>query len=121
PLGVLRRDHRGAGAEERIVDRLARLGVVEDRPAHHLDRLLGRVDGLAVLLVAAERAGVGDLPDGRLLAVAEPVAGLPLADRVPAGLMGPVIMAAGDREVLLHPYDLRAALEAERIEHGCGL
>ena len=45
-------------------DRLAGAGVVEDRPAHALDRLLRPVDSVGVLVAP------GDLPERRLLAIA---------------------------------------------------
>ena len=66
--GRLGGDQRGTGAHERIVDRLAGVGVVHDRPAHALDRFLRAVHGLGVLVT------VCDLPERRLLAVAGPVA-----------------------------------------------
>ena len=111
PAGHLGRDDRGAGAAERLVDRLAGRRVVLDRPLHALDRLLGAVAGLGF--------GVRDLPDRRLLAVAGPMAGLALADRVPGRLMLPVIIAAADHQPGLVPDDLRADDEAGSFETRC--
>src|SRR5207302_4626306 len=95
-----------AGAEKRVIDRLAGPAVVDDRAAHAFDRLLGAVPPALLALWAAERVVVGDLPDCRLRAVTRPAAGLALAHRVPAGFVLPVIIAAAQGEVLLAPDKL---------------
>ena len=58
PAGRLRGDQGRAAAEERLVDGLAGLTVVEDRPAHALDRLLRAVFGLGVLILAGDTPSV---------------------------------------------------------------
>src|SRR6267378_2660634 len=62
-------------------------------------------------LRVAKRIVVGDLPDGRLPAVALPVASPALAHGVPAGFVLPVIIAAAQGEVLFGPDDLSAQLQ----------
>jgi hypothetical protein len=42
-LGHLRRGERGPAAEERVVQELTALQVIENRPAHELDGLLRRM------------------------------------------------------------------------------
>ena len=69
-------DQAGAGAEKRIIDRLAGPAVIGDRAAHALDRLLGAVSPTLLTLRVAERVVVGDFPDRRLGAVTLPVADL---------------------------------------------
>src|SRR5689334_14132740 len=96
----LGRDDRCARSRERLIDRLAGAGVVDDRPAHALDGLLRSVNRLAVL------AAAGNLPERRLFAVAGPV-GL-AADGVPGGLMLPVEVPPPEHEPVLGPDDLRA-------------
>src|SRR5690349_13732644 len=96
-------DQARAGAEKRIIDRLAGPAVVGDRPAHAFDRLLRAVPRALLALPIAERIVVGDLPERRLLAAALPVAGFAVAHRIPAGLMLPVVIAAAQSEMLLGP------------------
>src|SRR5205085_8829976 len=112
PAGHFGGDHAGARAEKRVIDRLARPAVVDDRAAHAFDRLLGAVSGTRLALVIAEGVVVGDLPDRRLRAVALPVAGLAFAHCVPANLVLPMVIAAAQGEVLLGPHDLCANLKA---------
>src|SRR5262245_45268640 len=71
-------DQRRSRPDKRIVDRLAHLRIVDDRPPHALDRFLRAVAGrvLADPALAAERAGIVDLPYRRLRAVALPMPGL---------------------------------------------
>src|SRR5262249_3082710 len=64
--GHFGRDQARARAEKRVVDRLARPAVVDDRAAHAFDRLLGAVPPALLALRVAERVVVGDLPEGRL-------------------------------------------------------
>src|SRR4029077_19124673 len=86
PAGHLGGDQARAGAEKRIVDRLAGPAVVDDRAAHAFDRLLGAVPPALLALAVTKRVVVGDLPHRRLGAVTLPVAGLAFAHRVPTGL-----------------------------------
>ena len=67
------------------------------------------------------RLGRGKLPDGALVAGADPVGAGALLDRIPAGLMLPVVGAAADHQGGLDPDDLLAQLEAEALEAGCHL
>ena len=108
--GGLGGDQRGARAHERVVDRLTRARVVEDRAAHAFHRLLRAVDGGGVLVAA------GDGPERRLLAVAVPVALAGLPDRIPARLVLPVVVAAAEHQPLLRPDDLGADGEAGSLE-----
>src|SRR5690606_30940331 len=84
---------------------LAGTGIVLDWALHALDRLLGAVTRLVLL-------GLGDVPDGRLLAVAGPVALGALLYGIPAGLMLPMVVAAREDQLALVPDDLAAELEA---------
>src|SRR5207302_10307011 len=95
-----------AGAEKRVIDRLAGPAVVGDRAAHAFDRLLGAVPPALLALPVAERIVVGDLPDCRLRAVGLLVAGLALPFRVPAGFVLPVNFFPYQYEVMLLPDDL---------------
>src|SRR5262249_17261846 len=83
-----------ARAEGRGVSPLPRPAVVEDRPAHALDRLLRAVTPGLLALAVAERVVVCDGPDRALLAVAGPMPRCSPAYRVPAELVLPVIVAA---------------------------
>ena len=100
----------GPRSGERLVDRLARGAVVQHRPAHRLDRLLGAVHRRRVLVAARDR------PERRLLAVAVPVRLALVADRVPARLVLPVVVAAAEHQPLLGPDDLAADREAAGVE-----
>src|SRR5690606_16970145 len=100
---LLGRDDGRARAEERVIHNVVRSAVVADRAGHGLDRLL-RAMGRRVLVAPA----VVEVPDGRLRAVADPPARAALADRVPAGLVLPVVVPPADREPRLAPDDLRA-------------
>src|SRR5271163_2362589 len=101
-------DQARAGAEKRIIDRLAWPAVVGDRPAHAFDRFLRAVPRALLALPVPERIVVRDLPHRRLLAAALPVAGFAVAHGVPAGFVFPVIIAAAQCEMLLGPDDLGA-------------
>src|SRR6201993_4079961 len=70
-----------------------RAGVVDDRSAHALDRLLRGVPPARLALAIAKRIVVGDLPYSGLLAAPLPMARLALAHRVPAGFMAPMVVA----------------------------
>src|SRR5215472_2465550 len=111
-------DQARARAEKRVIDQFAGPAVVDDRAAHGFDRLLRAVAPTLLAPRAAERIVVGELPDGRLRAVAGPVAGLALAHGVPAAFVLPVIIAAAQREMLLRPDDLSAQLEPASRQAG---
>src|SRR6516165_2184339 len=81
--GHLGRDQAGAGAQKRVIDRLAGPTVIGDRAAHALDRLLGTVPPGLLALWVAKWVVVGDLPECRLATIALPVAGLAVAHSVP--------------------------------------
>src|SRR5436305_7956811 len=85
--GHFGRDQARAGAEKRVIDRLAGPAVVRDRAAHAFDRFLRAVPPARLTLRIAEWIVVGDFPDRRLGATALPVAGLALPYRVPAGFV----------------------------------
>src|SRR5260221_4131882 len=59
----MRRDQRGPAAQKRLVDRLLRAGIVQQGPAHALDRFLARMLGIGVLPCDGEgrRAGIGQV------------------------------------------------------------
>src|SRR5689334_13502799 len=102
------RDDRGARANERIIHSLSGTAVVQNGTTHAIDWLLGAVPrvGFAVL----------DRPDCRLLAVTRPVAGCAFADRIPAGLVLPVVMSAANDRALLVPDNLGTQLKTDRFE-----
>lgn len=108
--GDLSGDDGGALAGEGLVYRLAGAGVVLDGSLHALHRFLGAVGGLDVL------ARGGDVSDRDQLAAAVPV-GLAL-DRVPAGLVHPVVVAAREHQPLFNPNDLGADGKAAGIQAG---
>src|SRR5271169_3094337 len=118
PAGHLGGDDARARAEKGIVDRLPGAAVVDDRPAHALDRLLGAVPPALLAPWVAERVVVADLPHRGLGAVALPVALPTLTHRVPAGFMLPMVVATAQREVLLGPDNLRARLQPAAGETG---
>src|SRR6266436_4604655 len=60
-------------------------------------------------------AGV-DGPYGGLLAIPAPVSPRRSADRIPAGLVLPVVMAPAECEAVLRPNDLGAHAEARGFE-----
>src|SRR3954469_12043190 len=102
-------DDGRARTAERLVDRVARAAVVLHRSAHALDWLLGAVSDAAIV---AGRDG----PEGGLRAVASPLAGGALADRIPRRLVLPVVVAAREGEAVLGPDDLRPDQEAGRLQ-----
>src|SRR5579862_1755110 len=108
PAVQLGRDHRRAGAGERV-DQVA--GVVPDRAREHLYRLLRAV---AAVHVRVER----HLPDGRLAAVADPAGARTAPDRIPNGFVRPGVVAAANREVRLAPDDLGAEFEPGGLDPG---
>src|ERR1017187_7411318 len=111
-------DQGAATSQERVVASLPRTRVVENRPAHELDRLLSAMAGCFVFRCAlpAKRIQVRYLPDSRLRAIAAPVTSFTSSDHIPARLMAPVVRAAGDGEVLLHPYNLGPDLESAGLQ-----
>src|ERR1035437_8662626 len=116
--GALGCDQGAATSQERVVASLPRTRVVENRPAHDLDGLLGAVAGSFVFRCAlpAKWVQVRYLPDRRLRAIAAPATGLAFPHCIPAGLMPPVVRAARDGEVLLHPDDLGPDLESAGLQ-----
>src|SRR5207245_875748 len=72
-------NHRTTRSQERVVDNIAPLGVVQNGPSHQFDRLLRAVAGLLLVLVAAVRVEVLHFPNGGLRAVAAPIRFLALA------------------------------------------
>src|ERR1035437_5511479 len=116
--GALGGEQGAAASQERVVANLPRTRVVENRPAHDLDGLLGAVAGSFVFRYAlpAKRIQVRYLPDGRLRAIAAPVTSLASSHSIPARLMPPVVRAARDGKVLLHPDDLGPDLESASLQ-----
>jgi len=110
PLSHFRCDQRGPGAEERVINQFAVLGVIENRTSHTLDWLLGAVNCFGVLVP------ILDLPQRTLFAIAIPMSGR--THGVPAWLMLPVIMAAANHERRLCPDDLASDLEMARFQTG---
>src|SRR5260221_400986 len=99
--GHLGRDDRRAGAAEWFVDRLPGRGIVLDRPAHALDRLLRRVAGL-------RHPRPVNLPQRRLFPVAGPMSGATVAHGIKARLMLSVVVTAADDQLAFGPNDPRA-------------
>src|SRR4051812_3515069 len=91
----LRGYQRGSATEEGFIDELARVAVIEDRPAHAFDGLLRRM--LCIGILSAGRDG----PQRGLPAVAAPVAFLP--NGVPARLMLPMVIALTHHQTFLSP------------------
>ena len=110
------RDDRGAAATERVIDGVARPGVVHDRDLKEADGFLRAVpgDGVVGRAGAAEGVEVRDLPDRRLPPIPAPVARA--AHGVPRGLMPPVVVSATEREVRLAPDDVAANGEAGGLQ-----
>ena len=103
PADRLGCNKRGSAAQEWIVDRLTGVAVVLHWSSHALDWLLRRMRGFGILVTA------GNAPQSRLLPITGP---MPLgSDRVPTGLMLPMIIAASDDETFLGPDDLGADLK----------
>src|SRR5205807_7009981 len=96
--GHFGRDQARAGAEKRVIDRLAGPAVVDDRAAHAFDRLLSAVPPALLALSVAERVVVGELPDRSLGSVTAPMAALALAHCVPTGFVIPMIIATAQGE-----------------------
>src|SRR5450759_3176250 len=92
-------------AGERLVD-IA--GVVPDGSAHRLDRLLRRVVVLLLGRAAHDHLGAGHLPQRGVRMTPSPRCGLAFADRIPTGLVLPVVGGAAHRSLRLGPDDLLA-------------
>src|ERR1035437_984536 len=116
--GALGGDQGAATSQERVVASLPRARVVENRPAHEFDGLLRAVAGSFGFRCALppKRIQIRYLPDSRLRAIAAPVTSLASSHRIPARLMPPVVRAARDGEVLLHPDDLGPDLESAGLQ-----
>ena len=115
------RDDRRARPTEGIVDTIALDRVISDRDFEQTHGFLSAVacDGILRRACAAHRIQIRHLPDRCLCAVTTPVARRPFLDRVPRGLVLPVILAPAHGEVLLGPYDLAPNAERCRFE-ACG-
>ena len=115
------RDDRRARPTEGIVDPIALDRVIADRDFEQPHRFLSAVacDGILSRTCAAHRIQIRHLPDRGLCAVTTPVARRPFLDRVPRGLVLPVILAPAHGEVLLGPDDLAPNTECGRFET-CG-
>ena len=102
------RDDRRARPTEGIVDTIALDRVISDRDFEQTHGFLSAVACAGILrrACAAHRIQIRHLPDRCLCAVTTPVARRPFLDRVPRGLVLPVILAPAHGEVLLGPYDL---------------
>jgi hypothetical protein len=96
--GHFRRDYRGAGADEGIVNRLARRGIVFDRPLHALDGLLSRVTAIHFL-------SLGNIPHCSLIASAVPRM-VRSFEGVPADLVLPMVVGPTDNKWRLAPNEL---------------
>ena len=104
-------DQCRARAEKRVIDCFTGPAVVDDWSAHAFDWLL-RAMPPALLALRAESIVIANLPQCRLLAVAGPVAESAGAHPVPASLVLPMIMTAGQCEMLFGPNDLIAKLKS---------
>src|SRR4029079_16993026 len=98
-----------AGSAERLVHGLSGRRVVFDRPPLAREGLLRSV----AMPVVVTRF---DIPKCRLLAVPTPVRPGCSPDRVPTGLVLPMIMAAGKGKPVLGPDNLGAHVEAGRFK-----
>src|ERR1700693_1796573 len=113
--GLLGRDDRGARAAEWLVEALAGLQVVLDRAHVERDRLLRRVVDFLLRRARHEHFRARRVPDRALVAAA--AEGLsPLLPRVPARLVLPVVVLAGESEVRFPPDDLLLQVEADPPE-----
>src|SRR5579862_3506552 len=103
-LGYLRGSECGPAAKKRLVNQLATLGVVQDRPPHQLNRLLRRVIKFRFFRSAHDELRRRRIPDRRVLAgFAEP--GCVLLSNVPARLvLEPVMGSRKDRPTLVPDY-----------------
>jgi len=86
-------DQRCAGSEEGIVDDVTGSGIIEDRPAHQLDRFLRAVAG-GFFALTADRIHVGNLPDCGLASIAAPMCRFADTHCVPTGFVLPMIISA---------------------------
>ncbi len=102
--GRLSRNQGRAATQERLIDRLARIAVVQDWPAHALNRLLRGVLGLDIL--SAGR----NAPERRLFAITGPIA--LFADGVPTRLVLPVVVALTHDQPFFGPSNLSPNCEA---------
>ena len=115
------RDDRRARPTEGIVDPIALDRVISDRDFEQTHGFLSAVACAGFSGVRAPPIGFrfGTSQTVVLCAVTTPVARRPFLDRVPRGLVLPVILAPAHGEVLLGPYDLAPNAERCRFE-ACG-
>src|SRR5450759_2290035 len=107
------RDECCAGARERLVHIAA---VAPNGSAHGLDGLLRRVVVLLLGRAAHDHLGAGHLPQRGVGMTPPPRCGLAFPDRVPTGLVLPVVGGAAHRRLRFGPDDLLAQLEADPLE-----
>src|SRR5262249_31895540 len=98
PSNCFRGDDRGARTEERIVNGLTRLRMIEHRSLHALDRFWG-----AVVILGLFTAHGVDLPKGGLTSVPHPVRICALLHRKKAIFVLPMVMAARDGKTGFSP------------------
>jgi hypothetical protein len=67
---------------------------------------MGSMTRSAFLFIATKGVQVGHFPQRRLRAIAAPVRFASVADRKPAGLVLPMIVAAAEGKMLLRPNNL---------------
>src|SRR5262249_14988065 len=97
PLARLGGDQSRSASQEGFVHGISSIRVIDDGPAHDLDRLLAGVTRSRLIVFPV------DLPECGLVIGALPVGRLPFPDRVITRLMLPVVVAAGDRIALFAP------------------
>ena len=71
----------GPRTQERVIDSIPSLAVIQDRAAHQLRRLLRSMTGSGLEPIASKWVQVGHLPDRRLRAVAAPIGCAPRSER----------------------------------------
>ena len=94
-IHVLARHHGRAGTAEGVDDHGVLLGRVPDGVTQQVERLAGRMVGVALRF--------GEVPDGRLLAVGVPRMLAVLQETVHNRLMLPLIIRAAQHQRILHP------------------
>src|SRR5262249_18832261 len=112
PVGHLGGRQRGATAEKWVINDFTALEVVQDRPAHQVDRLLRRMIEFVLAAAAHDELRGWRYPNGGILAgLTEP--GSVRLPREPARLMlKPVKRSCQDRARFI-PDDLLVVYEAD--------